>query len=477
MILRLFSTIVACVLIAQVTIAETLAQKYSPEQISDLLRYNAARVPEFQRLWAWLNSEGRTDIAWTGSSSRGFIRWNLDQLKTHSIEEVKQLTMPPLVDFLPRGGNDIEFVSVPEDKDKIISLLPKEYEIDVVNNETFKKLIAKGGATISNITIHPAMITDPWNGLHDYMNGTLGFKSIDEKIFRNMEIIIKGDYSKTISALRFIRLTYDIPDLKPSPAAIAAIRDIAKYETDWDWNLARRGHGEMITEKFLKTHKGNVVNALKDLVYYNLLGILAHAGISLPVEGKNVTSLILDRSLSIDDFTVKQLREAAEIVGYRTGSAHYEFLKLITPKIKTTEEYMDAVRIYRHTFFEMTTATQHWVLDNTAVLRDLKPTKAQLLRIFDEANLTLSQQSKLSRAVGVRLPIRKRLALAMDSGIEVAPRLLDAIVNRVKTAFETRLFKHDEFENESEEETVEKPTTQVSAKGASCLGFYGISAK
>ncbi len=469
MIPRIFSKILVSTLISFIglaTVAETAFAEpsYSEREFEDVLKYNAARIPEFQAFWRWQESEGRQDIGWTGSSSRGFIRWNMDQLKKYTPEQVKQLPLPPLGEFLPRGGNDIEFVSAPENKEKIISLLPKEYEIDVVNDKVFAELIQKGGPKISNITIHPKVITDPWKGLNDYRSGTLGFISVDEKIFRQLPIIINGDYSKTEMAMRYIRLTYDIPDLKPTPEALAAIRDIHNYETNWNWNLKRRDHGVMITEKMLKTFKGNLDQMLKSLVDYKLLGILAAGGIPIPVENKSLSSYILDGSISILDYTVEQLSQAEEIVGYRTAESHREFLNLVKSKVRTGDDFIALTKVYKHTYFDSAKSNMTWILENSQLLKSLKPSKKQLVKITDDANLTLAAQDKLAREIDMKLPFTRRVSLAFKNGVEMAPSLVEKLYSIWKKR------NHEEYREEQEE----KAPVMVASK-SSCAVFYGAS--
>ncbi|NUM57600.1 MAG: hypothetical protein HUU56_03165 [Bdellovibrionaceae bacterium] len=408
----------------------------SLEDIKELAQYNIRRIPELQNLWKWMDSESRSDIFWTGSSARGFWSWHYKKLQTQTIEELRHMPAPGLKEFLPRGGYDIDLVGPIADKDKILSLLPKGFEMDIIDQDTYQKLVELGGPTIGKIILNPIKIVDPLQGLEHYHKGQLVFKSVPEKNFRTHPIVKSDDYSKTEMALRFIRLSYDLPELQVTLESVDQIKDVEVYEKNWKWTEKRRDHVAIILEKILIANKGDVAELITRLVHYNLLSTLATARIGIPTEEQSLSSYLLNKSLSLENFSLHELRDAEEIVGLRNKKTHLEFLKLVTPRIKNFSDLLTVSRIYSNSPVEFTYATNDWILENIAIVKQLNPNAGQILDLFREAKISARAQITIARELEVSLPKFRQLSSLLLASLRAGPQAIKSQISAYRNRSE-----------------------------------------
>lgn len=425
--------------------AVPLGNRPSLDQVKELAMYNVRRIPELSKLWMWLDHEGRSDIYWTGSSARGFIRWHYKQLETHSIEDLKQMPPPPLKKFLPVAGYDIDLVGPVADSDKILSLLPDGFEIDIIGEETYQKLVELGGPTIGKIIINPFRIQDPLKGLDHYHQGTLVYKSVPEKIFRNLPIIQTDDYSKTEMALRFIRLSYDLPELHVDPASVELIRQIASAEKNWKWTSKRKNHVAIVLEKILIANNGDIVDFIKILARYNLLPTLATARIGIPAaHGETMSTFIRDGRLQMDDFSLENLRHAEEMVGSRNQKSHYEFLKLVTPRIKNFNDLLIVSRMEKESSINFSQASNIWLSKNIDLISSLNPSAEEIFQLYSQAKVTALNQARISRQLKVPLPLTKKYVSLLMASLRTGPNALKLAYSSLKKRYHYETSDSDE---------------------------------
>jgi hypothetical protein len=290
------------------------SQIVSYDEYADLLRSSASRIPDLQDLWTWQKQNRRT-VYVGGGLVRGLIHWVTLQLQTHTPAEIRALPVPSTQNLLIQEGSDLDLIGKDQDIKKLKKDLPRFYDSiwDRVP-EKFRELsIRAGGATIEKTALNPSKIDDPLDGLKDAYEGRLTFRWVSDRDAYYVPRNFPTANNRTVVALRYLRMTQDLPELQSDPTALEHIRQIASLEGKrlvQTWS-SKGGLKEPTVERYFllkalrklydSTH-GDLAKTAQILKDANLLHVVAKAGYFLkPKHGEQDNGISL-KSLNPADF-------------------------------------------------------------------------------------------------------------------------------------------------------------------------------
>lgn len=296
---------------------------------TDLVKESTSKIPELQEIWKWQRKTGAY-VYFGGGCLRGLLHWLYIQLQNHTIEEVRSMRVPHMDDLQLQKGSDLDLFAPDDLIDTIKHDLPRYKDWDIISDTSHSDNLILGGPTLEKIRVNPNYFDDPLEGLRDYYEGRLVFHMTSERKFRKLYWVAKKGNTKTTEALRFIRFTYDLPELRADSDSISLIRQIAEIETP----IITEKNSKWISKALLKAHNStgnNLVRTLKALRKYNLLSLLGYHGFRIPGRYDFSDYISTLRDLG---FSTAEIKSAARMVVSRNKAGRTYCFRILDDRTR-----------------------------------------------------------------------------------------------------------------------------------------------
>ncbi|MES3037270.1 MAG: hypothetical protein V4736_05115 [Bdellovibrionota bacterium] len=196
------------------------------EEFESLSKDTAARIPDIQNLWQWNEVTGG-NASISGGLLRGILHWLYLELQHSTPQEIRSRPVPPSTKFLLQFKSDRDLVIEDEKIRQLTEDLPEFKKWDLQKRSVNHASFEMGGLTLEKSTLNPKQLSDPSNGIKDYYNGNLVFAKPNASEFKTSPF---RNNSRTLLALRYLRMIANLPELTPTEESWNRIRQIAHLE-------------------------------------------------------------------------------------------------------------------------------------------------------------------------------------------------------------------------------------------------------
>ena len=290
----------------------TSSTDISVGEFKTILRQYVHQIPDLQQLWRNVDSQQTRPVYLTGGVLRGAIHHLKQEIDYYGVDRAQRTSPRWAESLLLQQWSDMDLVAPKQWREWVQSHLRQSW--DILSSDFMEDSTLVGGSTIEKVRVSPWEVIDPDNALRDYLAGRLvflpGSYTNHGEIFGN---------TRLAQALRFLRLSVNLPEAEITPESWRRLRQIS----DQEWNSIRRGQESdyWVTKGIKKLY--HAVDQSPDrfitlLQKANLLNLLAHHHFSLtpdePLNARQVSVLAQRGAL---DFEEKM--SAIEILGRNTS--------------------------------------------------------------------------------------------------------------------------------------------------------------
>ncbi len=258
---------------------QPLSSLLKTEQLADLLKSAALRVPDLVETWKFAAEKG-IPIYLGGGLVRGLLMWIKNTVEKKGINATFYDPVPSSKELLLLGGSDRDMYV-----DKKFHAQLREFNSDL-SSWDFSPLRAHedsvlgGGVTIEKILVSPTEIIDPFSSLEDFRQGILSYKDLPSAEIAETFWFKERGNSKIAMILRYLRMSLDLSSLSiPEEIRLSLINE-AKSELP---TLGER-HRSWIEKGLSKLYLSSGARIevfLKILKDYELLTPLTEKGFAL----------------------------------------------------------------------------------------------------------------------------------------------------------------------------------------------------